>query len=186
MDFKPPNIKEKPITDNLYTFLKITYNKNLKQYICCLTTKSFPKPVYITLEKLPEESQEKIKNFTKTVLPLPIKSTPDIKPIMKKTINLIEDEDEESSQSNSESLLKTMCDLYHKGNYLFDKPVKIIGVHGNDALFFSVLYSCKNNMRNIGLVSYQIIIESYPELLMKFLEESKIVLTNRTLQDIKF
>lgn len=184
MDPKPPSIKEKPITDNFYLFLKVTYNKNLKQYICCLSTKSFPKPVYITLDKLPEESQEKVKNFTKNAFAPPINSISDIKQTAKKTINLIEDE--ESTEPSSESLFKQMSDLYQKGNYLFDKPVKIIGVHGNDALFFSVLYNCKNGLRNVGIVSYQIIVESYPELLMKFFEDSKIVLTNKTLQDIKF
>ncbi|OMJ90469.1 hypothetical protein SteCoe_7171 [Stentor coeruleus] len=191
MDTNLPLKRLKRETEELFIFKKIDYNKTLRQYVCCLSAKGYPKPLYIPLENLPEDTKQKIRGFSKGQnIPL---SKPQTLPSTKNVEKKIEKEkiikpknDKESSKSKLDSFLRRICEVYKKGNYLIDRPVKIIGVHGIDSLMFSVLFNCSKEIKNVGTIPYSVVIEKYPDLLIDFLLKSRVVLSNKSVQDINF
>lgn len=191
MDTNLPLKRQIRETEELFIFKKIDYNKTLRQYICCLSARGYPKPLYIPLDKLPEDSREKIRGMSKNQntpvsSPKIISSTPRLEKKQEKGKIVNPKNDKESSKSNLASFLRRICKVYKKGNYLNDRPIKIIGVHGIDSLVFSILFNCNKEMKNIGTIPYSVVIEKYPDLLIDFLLKSRIILSNKSVHDINF
>lgn len=169
-----------------FTLNRMYYDKGLKQQVCVFTEIGYRKPYYIPYNFLSEDNRKFIEdNKLKQDIPNPIMKNKvqalknektgkaEIKKGMKKTEQKEEIVQRERKESQK-SILGMMKAVFQKGNHLFDKPVKIIGCHWRGHLCYSVLFSCKQNFRNAGIVPHEVMIEKFPGLLVEYLSRSSV------------
>lgn len=188
MQINLPEKRLKKEKQENFVLNRMYFDKALKQQICVFTAIGFRKPHYVPYNFLTEENKKLIEDSkqtqevpsVKSKLP-PQKNEKNLKEEKKRTGKRTpqkekeeEKEKEKEAKEKKKSILGMLEDVYQKGNYLVDKPVKIIGCHWKGSLCYSVLFSCKQHLRNVSIVPHEAITEKFPDLLVEFLARSPI------------
>lgn len=196
MQVNLPEKRVKKEKQENFVLNRMYFDKALKQQICVFNAIGYRKPYYVPFNFLTEENKQVIDSNKQT------QETPNAKagPAPQKNEKNSKEEKKSLSEEkkrtrkraapreeaekvvkqvkevkeNKKSILGMLKDVYQRGNYLLDRPVKIIGCHWKDSLSYSVLFRCKHNLRNVSRVPHEAMIEKFPELLVEYLARSPI------------
>lgn len=181
MEVKLPEKRGKKDSSESYTLVKIFFDKSIRKQVCVFNAVGYRKALYYPFDYLSDENKQLIEEFNKTK----DKNLTPQKVISESTDELLKLEQKNKRRAlpktpqkeikeNKKSILANLGKNYKKGNYLYDKPVKIIGCDYKDSLVYYVLFSCKQQVRNPGVIPHEVMIQKFPELLIEYLSKSKV------------
>jgi hypothetical protein len=180
MEVKLPEKRGKKDSTEFYTLSKLYFDKSIRMQVCVFNAVGYRKAFYYPFDFLSDENKNLIEEFNKTKekKQSPVKSLietqEEVKTSMKNKKRALPKTPQKEIKEIKKPILASLGKNYKKGNYLFDKPVKIIGCDFKDHLVYYVLFNCKQEVRNPGVISHDVMIQKFPELLIEYLAKSKV------------